>query len=135
MPCLLAGACVLTLLSNSAAAQETPAEHVKVSLACGSHSADPKLLKSFQADLQFAVVGSLWLLDRKLSSPKSGEEKFRGVLSPKGAMLIAGLGKADGGENWTYEFSGQKNSKGITVLKGSLTSDQPPGTRICSLTF
>jgi hypothetical protein len=50
-------------------------------------------------------------------------------------MLIAGLGKSEEGANWTYEFSGQKNPAGIAILKGSMQSEQPKGTRSCSLTF
>ncbi len=43
-------------------------------------------------------------------------------------MLIAGLGKADEGATWTYEFSGHKNPTGIAILKGSMQSEQPKGT-------
>ena len=38
--------------------------------------------------------------------------KFRGILSPSGTMLIAGLGKSEEGATWTYEFSGHKNPHG-----------------------
>jgi hypothetical protein len=127
---------ILMLGSNApvAAQQQTPTDHVTASLNCGSHSANPKELKSFQVDLQFDVYGSLWMVDRK-TSPQAGEEKFRGILSPTGMMLIAGQGKFDNGETWTYEFSGRKNPKGITILRGSLQSEQPKGMRTCSLTF
>jgi hypothetical protein len=62
-------------------------------------------------------------------------EKFRGILSPSGTMLVAGQGKSDDGATWTYEFSGRKNPKGVTILRGSLNSDKPKGARACSLTF
>jgi hypothetical protein len=112
---------ILMLGSNApvAAQQQAPTDHVTASLNCGSHSANPKELKSFQVDLQFDVYGSLWMVDRK-TSPQAGEEKFRGILSPTGMMLIAGQGK---------------NPKGITILRGSLQSEQPKGMRTCSLTF
>jgi len=134
---LCATACVLMFGSCGlpVSAQQVRTDYVKASLACGSHSANPKQRKSFQVDLQFDLFGSLWIVDRKISSPKSGEEKFRGILSPTGAMLIAGQGKSDDGETWSYEFSGRKNLKGVTVLKGSLRSEHPTGTRTCSLTF
>ena len=135
---LLVTGCMLALGSHvpfvSAQPAPAPTERVAASLNCGSHSSNPKLLKAFQADLQFDLYGSLWMLDRK-TGPQSGEEKFRGILSPTGMMLIAGQGKSDAGETWTYEFSGSKNPKGVTILKGSLRSDQPKGTRTCSLTF
>ncbi len=120
---------------SPATAEQASTGNVKASLACGSHSSNPKIFKSFQFDLQFDLFGSLWMTDRKITSPKAGEEKFRGILSPQGSMLIAAVGKSDDGESWTYEFSGQKDPKGATVLKGSFTSEQPSGTRVCSLTF
>src|SRR5687767_103493 len=97
------------LCITPAAAEQIPTGHVKASLVCGSHSSNPKILKSFQFDLQFDLFGSLWMTDRKIISPKAGEEKFRGILSPQGSMLIAAMGKSEDGESWTYEFSGQKN--------------------------
>ena len=115
----------------SAFAQDA-AKRVPAKLTCGSHSSNPAQNKAFQVDLQFDVTGSLWLLDWKT---ERAEVKFRGILSPSGTMLVAGLGKSDEGGTWTYEFSGHKNPTGIAVLKGSLQSEQPKGTRQCSLTF
>jgi len=124
----------MSSVSDAAQAQPAePAERVKATLNCGSHSADIRNMKSFQFDLQFNVYESLWMVDRKPG--QGGDEKFRGILSPTGAMLIAGLGKSDDGVRWSYEFSGQKNSRGITILKGSLRSEQPKGMRSCSLSF
>jgi hypothetical protein len=116
----------------SAIAQETATKRIPAKLTCGSHSANPSQNKAFQVDLQFDVTGSLWLLDW---NTERAQVKFRGILSPSGTMLIAGLGKSDEGVAWTYEFSGHKNVSGIAVLKGSLQSEQPKGTRQCSLTF
>jgi hypothetical protein len=98
----------------------------------GSHSSNPAQHKPFQVELQFDVTGSLWLLDWKT---EHAEVKFRGILSPSGTMLIAGLGKSNEGATWTYEFSGQKKPTGIAILNGSMQSEQPKGTRSCSLTF
>jgi hypothetical protein len=116
----------------SAFAQEVAVKHVAAKLTCGSHSSNPTQNKAFQVDLQFDVTGPLWLLDWKT---ERAEVKFRGILAPSGTMLIAGLGKSDEGGTWGYEFSGHKNPTGIAVLKGSLQSEQPKGTRQCSLTF
>jgi hypothetical protein len=115
-----------------ALAQDIAVKHVPAKLTCGSHSSNPQQHKAFQIDLQFEVNGSLWMLDWKT---EQAEVKFRGILSPSGAMLVAGLGKSDKGAIWTYEFSGHKNPTGIAVLKGSMQSEQPKGARSCSMTF
>jgi hypothetical protein len=140
-PCLMRRARYLTTCALAACVSVLPAfaeqpgtEHVPAKLTCGSHSSNPAQKKAFQVELQFDVIGSLWLLDWKNTDPTS-EVKFRGILSPSGTMLIAGLGKAEDGATWTYEFSGTKNASGISILKGSLQSEQPKGTRLCSLTF
>jgi hypothetical protein len=127
--CVICGACSFGV---SAFAEEAAPRRVPAKLTCSSHSSNPTQHKAFQVDLQFDVTGSLWLLDWKTGR---NEIKFRGILSPSGAMLIAGLGKSDEGATWTYEFSGTKNATGIAVLKGSLQSEQPKGMRSCSLTF
>jgi hypothetical protein len=118
--------------SNPTLAEEEALRHVPVKLTCGSHSSNPGQNKAFQVDLQFDVTGSLWLLDWKTEHT---EVKFRGILLPSGTMLVAGLGKSDEGASWTYEFSGQKKPTGIAILNGSMRSEQPKGTRSCSLTF
>ena len=124
--------CVYGTISFSAFAEDIPAKRVAAKLTCGSHSSNPAQNKAFQVDLQFDVTGSLWLLDWKT---EHAEVKFRGILSPSGTMLIAGLGKSDQGAAWTYEFSGQKKPTGIAILNGSMQSEQPKGARLCSLTF
>jgi hypothetical protein len=115
-----------------AVAQDTPPQHVPAKLTCGPHSSNPSQYKAFQVDLQFDVTGSLWLLDWKT---EQAEVKFRGILSPSGTMLVAGIGKSADGATWTYEFSGQKKATGLAILQGSLESEQPKGKRICSLAF
>jgi hypothetical protein len=120
--------------SLPASAQQPAAKHVPAKLVCGSHSADRKKLTPFQVELTFNVSGSLWLIDRK-TTRRPGEEKFLGILSPSGTMLIVGEGKADDGATWTYEFSGRKSPNGITILRGSLQSKVPKGARTCSLAF
>lgn len=134
---MILAACVIccvysTSYDLSAFAEEIAPKHVAAKLTCGSHSSNPAQHKAFQVDLQFDVTGSLWLLDWKT---EHAEVKFRGILSPSGTMLIAGLGKSDEGATWTYEFSGQKKPTGIAILNGSMQSEQPKGARLCSLTF
>jgi hypothetical protein len=128
-----AAACLLWS-SYGLVAEETPTEHISAKLTCGSLSTNTKETKPFQIEVNFEVYGSLWMADRE-NLEQSGIEKFRGVLSPTGTMLVAGQGKSDRGMAWSYEFSGHKNPKGITILKGSFQSEQPKGTRSCSLVF
>jgi hypothetical protein len=131
----ISAACVICGVGSygfSAFAEDIAPKSVPAKLTCGSHSSNPTQFKAFQVDLQFEVTGSLWLMDWKT---ERAEVKFRGIRSPSGTMLVAGLGKSEEGATWTYEFSGQKNPTGIAVLKGSLQSEQPKGTRSCSLTF
>jgi hypothetical protein len=122
---------VLSAADKATRAQETQPVKVPAKLNCGSHSSDPNRLKSFQTDLHFSVVDTLWYLDRKTEN--GDEEKFRGIRSPMGAMLVVGQGKSVDGQTWTYEFSGQRNPRGVTVLQGSLESEMPKGRRSCSL--
>jgi len=129
---LISVACLTGESFGTGYAEEPAPKRVPAKLTCGSHSSNPAQHKPFQVELQFDVTGSLWLLDWK---SEHSEVKFRGILSPSGTMLIAGLGKSEEGANWTYEFSGQKNPAGIAILKGSMQSEQPKGTRSCSLTF
>ena len=130
---LISAACVIGGSTfGTGYAQDLAPKRVPAKLTCGSHTSNPAQNKAFQVELQFDVTGSLWLLDWKT---EQAEVKFRGILSPSGTMLIAGLGKADEGATWTYEFSGHKNPTGIAILKGSMQSEQPKGTRSCSLTF
>lgn len=129
----LAAACLVGS-SDGSVAEEAAPEHVAAKLTCGSHSANTKEYKPFQVELNFEVFGSLWMADRE-NPAQFGLEKFRGVLSRSGSMLIAGLGKSDRGTTWSYEFSGHKSSRGVTILNGSFQSEEPKGTRSCSLAF
>ena len=130
---LACGVLVSGLIAIPDLAQEASTARVVANLNCTSHSANPKELKAYSADLEFNLASTLLTVDRK--TPEGGEEKFRGIVSPTGAMLIAGQGKAADGASWTYEFSGNKKPRGVTILKGSLRSERPKGTRTCSLTF
>jgi hypothetical protein len=130
----LAAALVLTSATASApaAAQEKPeTKEVKAELVCGSNSANRKELGPFKTPLKFTVSGPLWTSDMQ---DARGKERFLGILSPSNTMLIVGEGKAADGATWTYEFSGKKKD-GITILRGSLKSDKPKGSRFCSLSF
>jgi len=131
---LLLAALVLATCSVPAAAQNPAATQVPAKLVCGSHSANPKELRPFEVQLQFNVSGRLWTSERA-TSPQPGKERFLGILSPSGTMLIVGEGALDDGTGWTYEFSGRKAPNGITILRGTLQSDKPKGSRSCSLAF
>jgi hypothetical protein len=114
-----------------ASAQQPASKQVAAKLVCGSHSANPRELRPFDTHLQFTVSGPLWTSDLK---DARGKERFLGILSPSGTMLIVGEGKADDGATWTYELSGKKKD-GLTILRGNLNSDKPKGSRLCSLAF
>ena len=114
-----------------ALADQPASKQVKAKIVCGSHSANPHELRPFDLHLEFAVSGPLWTSTVK---DARGSERFLGILSPSGTMLIVGEGKADNGATWTYEFSGKKKD-GLTIVRGSLKSDKPKGSRICSLAF
>jgi hypothetical protein len=114
-----------------ALAQQPASKQVKAKIVCGSHSANPRELRPFDLHLEFTVSGPLWT---STVADARGKERFLGILSPSGTMLIVGEGKADNGATWTYEFSGKKKD-GLTIVRGSLKSDKPKGSRICSLAF
>ena len=134
-PALVLAALALALSSViPATAEQTAATSIPAKLVCTSLSANPKEFPAFQLELQFTVSGRLWLLERT-TSPKPGTEKFLGILSPSNTMLIVGEGKQDNGAAWSYEFSGRKSPNGITILKGSMESAVPKGSRSCSLAF
>ena len=124
-------ALILGASSLPASAQQQPSIEVAAKLVCGSFSADPAKFKPFESHLKFTVSGPLWTSD---VADARGKERFLGILSPSGTMLIVGEGKADGGATWTYEFSGKKKD-GLTILRGSLQSQKPKGSRLCSLAF
>ncbi len=125
-------ALAIAAVSAPAAAQQQPdSKEVKAKIVCGSHSADPHKLRPFDLHLTFTVSGPLWTSTVK---DERGNERFLGILSPSGTMLIVGEGKATDGATWTYEFSGKKKD-GLTIVRGSLNSDKPKGSRICSLAF
>ena len=128
-----AAALALTLMPGlSAAAEQAATRQVPAKLVCGSFSADPHKLKPFDLHLTFTVSGPLWTGD---VTDERGKERFLGILSPSGTMLIVGEGKAGDGATWTYEFSGKKRPDALTILRGSLDSQQPKGKRFCSLAF
>jgi hypothetical protein len=114
-----------------AVAQQPASKQVKAKIVCGSHSSNPRELRPFDLHLEFTVSGPLWT---STVADARGKERFLGILSPSGTMLIVGEGKADNGATWTYEFSGKKKD-GLTIVRGSLKSDKPKGSRICSLAF
>ena len=138
--------CALALMlgpySLPALAQQAATKHISAKLVCGWHSANPKELKPFTENLQFDVTDNLWISERK-TSPQPGRERFLGILSPSsGTMLVIGErrlvigdGKLDDRPIWTYEFSGHKSPRGLTILRGHLQSQMPKGTRTCSLGF
>jgi hypothetical protein len=115
-----------------AGAQQPAAKQIAAKLVCGSHSANPRAMKPYESKFAFTVSGPLWTSD---VADQRGKERFLGILSPSGTMLIVGEGKSGDGATWTYEFSGRKKQDSLTILRGSLQSQKPKGSRACSLAF
>ena len=103
-------------------AQDAVQKRVPAKLICGSHSANPQQHKAFQVDLQFDVNGSLWMLDWKT---ERAEVKFRGILSPSGAMLIAGLGRTMKGRPGRMSFPVTKIRQASQCSKGVRNPSNP----------
>jgi hypothetical protein len=131
---LCAGALALAFAAGGlpASAQQPTSKQVAAKLVCGSFSADPHKMKPYESKFAFTVSGPLWTSD---VADQRGKERFLGILSPSGTMLIVGEGKSDDGATWTYEFSGRKKQDSLTILRGSLQSQKPKGSRACSLAF
>jgi hypothetical protein len=125
-------ALIFTACALPASAEQPASKQIAAKLVCGSFSADPYKMKPFEAKFQFTVSGPLWTSD--VADPR-GKERFLGILSPSGTMLIVGEGKRADGATWTYEFSGRKKQDSLTILRGSLQSQKPKGSRACSLAF
>jgi hypothetical protein len=100
--CLVAAAAlVLTFAAASAPAlaqNSDSKKEIKAKLVCGSHTADPHKLRPFDLHLKFTVSGPLWTSDE---TDARGKERFLGIQSPSGTMLIVGEGKAADGATWT----------------------------------
>jgi hypothetical protein len=129
--CALATAAVF-LLPSIVNAQSTVAKR-EGRIVCGSFSGDPKKYPAWNDTLSVEIKRNALIATP--SRPQG--QILTGVVAPSGAVLLAGEGGVPGQPpEWTYEFSGQLNSKGKTVLRGSLANIFGGGaTRSCAITF
>ena len=102
-------------------------------IVCGSFSGDPKKYPAWNDTMDVTINrGSLIA---KPSRPQG--QIMTGIVAASGAVLVAGEGGSPGQPaEWTYEFTGQLNPKGQTVLRGKLANIMGGGAmRSCALSF
>ncbi len=125
---------VLALTAAAPAGAQDDAKKIPGLLICGSFSAQPKTSPSWRDELNIIIDKEAITVESVKDPPPKGEV-FKGLLAPSGAILIAGSGSY-GDASWTYEFAGQFNKSGKTLLRGKLTSTKGvEGYRICSMSF
>ena len=123
---------ISVLLSIQALAQSEPKKH-EGKIICSAFSADPKTYPAWNDTIEITI--SRGTLIATPSRPQG--QVLTGTVAASGAILVAGEGGRPGQPpEWTYEFAGQLNPKGPTVLRGKLANIMGGGaTRSCSLSF
>jgi hypothetical protein len=120
--------------SASNAQSSAPAQTLAAKMICGPHSAAPKRLRAYQADIVFTVDGDRLKAERKTQS--GADETFTGLISPTGLVTINGKGTGAKGGAWILEFRGQRQPVKDTVLTGRLESTVGDvGQRTCKMVF
>jgi hypothetical protein len=120
--------------STSHAQSPAPAQTLAAKMICGPHSAAPKRLRAYQADIAFTLEGNILKAARK--TPNGAEETFTGLISPTGLVTISGKGVGTKGGVWIFEFRGQRQLVKDTVLIGHLESTVGDvGERACKMVF
>jgi hypothetical protein len=102
-------------------------------IVCGSFSGDPKKYPAWNDTMDVTI--NRGALIAKPSRPQG--QIMTGIVAASGAVLVAGEGGSPGQPaEWTYEFTGQLNPKGQTVLRGKLANIMGGGAmRSCALSF
>src|SRR5262245_42527786 len=126
------GGLLILAFANAALAQ-TDARKYEGKIVCGAFSADPKKYPAWNDTMTITINrGAL------IATPSRSEGQIMtGVVAPSGAVLVAGDGARPGHPpEWTYEFAGQLNPKGPTILRGKLANIAGGGAiRSCALSF
>lgn len=118
----------------SYAQSSAPAQTLAAKMICGPHSAAPKRLRAYQADITFTLEGNILKAARK--TPNGADETFTGLISPTGLVTINGKGVGAKGGVWVFEFRGQRQLVKDTVLTGRLESTVGDvGQRSCKMVF
>jgi hypothetical protein len=119
-------------INLEAQAQSVPQKY-QGKIVCGAFSGDPKLYPAWNDSMEITINrGTLLAVPSRTQG-----QTMTGVVAASGSVLVAGEGGLPGKPpEWTYEFSGQLNSKGATVLRGQLANIMGGGAkRSCALTF
>jgi hypothetical protein len=121
--------------TNSIAQSDSGAEKVAGKIVCSAWSGDVAKFPAWQDRIVLSIFPDGGVAAERPTP--SGNDFFKGIIAPSGAILISGKGKFnDGRSEWTYEFKGQKSKTGDTVLKGKLiTVKGGIGARDCSITY
>jgi len=129
---LLAGSIAVCLLPQQASAWSD--DEVRARVVCGAWSGDPVRGAAFQDTIKLRISEEMRISGER--DERGVEDKYRGIIAPSGAVLIAGKGKHDDrGAAWIWEFSG-KMRPGGTVLRGKMVSTRGGvGSRDCTMTF
>ena len=129
---IAAVAVLLTSPNFAAHGQVAPQKH-EGKIVCGSFSGDPKNYPAWNDTMAITINrGTL------IATPSRAQGQIMtGIVAPSGAVLVAGEGGRTGQPpEWTYEFTGQLNPKGPTVLRGKLANIMGGGAiRSCALSF
>ena len=124
---------VLTLATTQIADAQTPEQTLVGKIVCGAFSGDPRKYPAWNDNMRITINrGTL------IATPSRPQgQVMTGTVGPSGAVLVAGEGGLPGQPpEWTYEFSGQLNPKGQTILRGKLANIMGGGaTRSCAITF
>ncbi len=129
---VLAGSIAACALPQGAGALGS--DEVRARLVCGAGSGNPAREGAFQDTIRLRISEEMQIFGER--DEGGVEDKYRGIVAPSGAVLIAGKGKHDDrGAEWIWEFSGRMKPTG-TVLKGRMTSTRGGiGSRACTMTF
>ena len=123
----------LVVAFHSAALSQSDTQKREGKIVCSAFSADPKTYPAWNDTVEVKIMrGAL------IATPSRPQgQVMTGVVAASGAVLVAGEGgKAGQAPEWTYEFAGQLNPKGPTVLRGKLANIVGGGaTRSCALSF
>lgn len=129
----MAGLGALVLVSGAPVVAQSQ-QTISAKMICGPHSAAPKRLRAYQADINFTLDGNVLKAARK--TPSGADETFTGLVSPTGLVTLNGKGVSPKGGVWVFEFRGQRQPVKDTVLTGRLESTVGDvGQRSCKMVF
>ncbi len=132
-PLIAVAVAAALVLSSSAANAQSPSLKKPGKIVCGSFSGDPKRWPAWNDEMEIVIEAGSFTA--KPARPKG--QLMRGTVGASGAILVAGEGGLeDGAPEWTYEFAGKLNPRGVTIIRGMLADIKGgPARRSCSISF